>query len=114
MEKIDIDKLLDEHKLMVSNEYFYFDNKRFCVETNNGFKQLDDVHKVKIYFDGGYMNYAIKFIYGNNLEFNLFLRQITNIKIEDMYKKLSLMVSMLNLKVMRHLIQNILQQVLII
>lgn len=88
MTKIKIEKLLNEHKLMISNDYFYFDNKRFCVETNNEFKQLDDVHKVKIYFDGGYMDYAIKFIYGNNLEFTIFLRQITNIKIEDMYKNI--------------------------
>lgn len=89
MNKIDIDKLLNEHKLMVSNDgAFYFDNKEFLVETNCAYHQLYDVHKVKVYFDDCYMDYIINFKYNNNSTVNISLKGIKNIEIKDMYKNI--------------------------
>lgn len=89
MKKIDIDKLLDERKLMVSNDgAFYFDNKEFLVETNCAYHQLYDVRKVKVYFDNCYMDYIVNFEYNNNSTVNISLKDIKKIEIKDMYKNI--------------------------
>lgn len=89
MNKIDIDKLLNEHKLMVSNDgAFYFDNKEFLVETNTAYHQLYDVRKVKVYYDTCYMDYIINFKYNNNSTVNIGLKGIKKIEIKDIYKKI--------------------------
>lgn len=89
MKKIDIDKLLNEHQLMVSNDgAFYFDNKEFLVETNCTYHQLYDVSKVKVYFDANYMDYIVTFKYNNNSTVNISLKGIKEIEIKDMYKNI--------------------------
>lgn len=88
MEKVKIDKLLDEYKLMELHDYFYFDNKEFLVETNNGYHQLYDVHKVKVCFDECHLDYVVNFRYNNNLTINISLKGIKEIEIKDMYHKI--------------------------
>lgn len=89
MNKIDIDKLLNKHTLMVSNDgVFYFDNKEFLIETNCAYHQLYDVQKVKVYFDANYMDYIINFKYNNNSTVNINLKGIKKIEIKDMYKNI--------------------------